>query len=106
MMYTLLALIITAGELLAVLGSHLLHSQNVFYNAMVYGSPFYLLMNLLNADSAIMDANPLFIGLLIFHLLKYFIFWRARRVEEPGGMLLTAIIFEALYLGLSAYYIN
>ncbi len=77
-MYAILAFLITLGELAAVIGSYALHSHNILYNALVYGSPFYLLMNLLSSESALWDKNPLYLGLAVFHIIKYVIIFRAQ----------------------------
>ena len=105
-MSAILAFIITLGELGIVIGSALLQSHNTLYTALVYGSPFYLVMNLLNADSAFLDKNPLYMGLLAFHIIKYFIIFRAQMGDDYIALRRGAILMEAAYLGLSAYYMN
>ena len=41
-MYSIIAFLITLGEILIVVAGYLLKSHNIFYTALVYGSPFYL----------------------------------------------------------------
>lgn len=106
MVYSIIAFLITFGEVVAVVGSYLLHSHNILYNALVYGSPFYLLMNLLGSESALWDKNPLYLILLAFHIFKYFIIFRAQFVDDRNLWRILAIVFEAAYLCLSAYYVN
>jgi len=105
-MSAILAFLITFGELAIVISSAVLKSHNILWNALVYGSPFYLVMNLFNADSVLWDKNPLYLGLLVFHILKYFIIFRAQMGEDYVTLRRSAILMEAAYLGLSAYYIN
>jgi hypothetical protein len=105
-MYSVIAFIITLAQLLIISGSYLLQSTNIFNTGLIYGSPFYLAMTMLGSESAFLDKNPIYIGLLCFHIFKYFIIFRAQIVDEGGWMRNLAIVFEAAYLILSAYYIN
>jgi hypothetical protein len=105
-MAALLAFLITALELGVVAGGYLLESHSLLYNALVYGSPFYLLMNLLGGESALTSGNPLYLGLLAFHVVKYIIIFRAQLSGERPALRWLAILFEAAYLVLSSYYIN
>jgi hypothetical protein len=103
-MYSVLAFITTLAQLIVVFGSYAMQAQEVFAIAAVYGAPPYLVMNLLNADSAFNYKTPIFIVLFVYHLAKYFCFFRARIVEGGNFMLTAAVIFEAAYLGISGYY--
>jgi hypothetical protein len=103
-MYTVIAFFATLAQLAVVIGSYAMGAQEVFAIAAVYGAPPYLIMNMLNADSAFNYKTPIFIVLLIYHLLKYFCFFRARINEGGNAMLTAAIVFEAAYLSISGYY--
>ena len=105
-MAAILAFLITLCELVIVVGSAAVHSHNVLYNALVYGSPFYLVMNILNSESALWDKNPVYLMLLCFHIFKYFLIFRAQLSEEFRVLRWGVIIMEAAYLGVSAYYNN
>jgi len=105
-MSAIIAFLITLSELAIVLGSAFLHSHNILYNALVYGSPLYLIMNLLNADSVFADSNPIYLGLLSLHIFKYFIIFRAQMNDEHPRLRMSAILMEAAYLALSAYYVS
>src|SRR5271154_5015493 len=104
--YSILAFLITFAELAIVIGSYVLKSKNILYAWLVYGSPFYLVMNLLTVDSVFWEKNPIYIGLFAFHFIKYFIFFRSQIYDEPNMLRLVAVVFEAAYLGLSGYYLN
>lgn len=106
MIYSLATFIITLLELVVVLGSYAVASKNIFYTSLVYGSPFYLIMNILNDDSALWDKNWIYIALIAFHIFKYFLFFRAQVVEDRNIWRTMAILFEAAYLCLSGYYLN
>lgn len=104
-MYSVILLLITLLQIVSVGVSYSLHAQEVFYVLAVYGSPIYLIMNLFTADSAWIAKNPVYLGLLGYHLVKYALFFRAR-AGEGGGLALTAsTLFEAAYLGTGAYFL-
>ncbi len=105
-MYAIIAFLITLAELVIVGGGAVLHLHNILYNALVYGSPFYLAMNLLNADSAFLGNTPFYLALLVFHVVKYIIIFRAQMSDERTSLRTIAIVLEAAYLCLSAYYVN
>jgi hypothetical protein len=105
-MYSLLLLFITMLQLGAVGASYLAGEAQLFYNLAVYGSPFYSVMTLFRSDSPILDNNPLYLLMSGYHLIKYFLFYLAQRKEQMNGMLITAAIFEAVYLAVSGYYLN
>ncbi len=105
-MYSFLLLLITSLQLAIVAGSYATGAAQLFYNVAVYGSPFYSVMTLFRSDSGILDNNPLYLAMFCYHLVKYFMFFLAQRKEQMNGMLMTAVIFEAVYLGVSAYYLN
>ena len=105
-MSAILAFLITLSELVIVIGSALLHSHNTLYTLLVYGSPYYLIMNLFNSESAFLDQNPIYMGLLVFHIIKYFIIFRAQMGDDYVALRRSAIVLEALNLALSSYYVN
>lgn len=105
-MYSIIVLILTLGQVFLAAASFLTQSSSVFYNVVVYGSPFYLTQTLLRADSALLDANALYIGMLIYHIVKYGFFFLAQTTEGRNAPLVIAVILEAAYLLLSAYYLN
>jgi hypothetical protein len=105
-MYSLLLLLITILQLGAVGVSYLAGEAQLFYNLAVYGSPFYSVMTLFRQSASVFDQHPLYLVMFIYHLTKYFLFYLAQRKEQMNGMLITAVIFEAAYLLVSAYYSN
>lgn len=105
-MYSFIVFSLTLLQLLIMGGSYFLQASQVFYTLVVYGSPFYCTMTLLRSDSAILDNNPIYLIMLIYHMIKYGMFFLAQRNEGQSGMLMSAIAFEALYLSASAYYLN
>lgn len=104
-MNSTIVLIVTLLQLLVALGSYVMQSSAVFYGLVVYGSPFYLAMTMLTKESAITDNTYLYVLLGLYHIVKYFFFFRAQMVDEQNAKKTVAIVLEAAYLGLSAYYI-
>lgn len=105
-MYSFIAFLVTFGQLAIALWSYAAGAQETFYFVVVYGSPFYLAMNLLTQFSLLLDTSPAYVAMAGYHLLKYFLFFRAQVSEERNLWLMLAILFEAAYLGLSGYYLN
>jgi len=103
--YSLIVLLLTLVELGAAAGAYILHSAEVFSNVVVYGSPISLIMNLFHADSAWLDKYPVYLAFAAFHLIKYYCFSRALSLEEINAKRTIAVILEAVYLALSAFYI-
>jgi hypothetical protein len=104
-MYSVLAFLLTTIEMSAVIGGYALQSQLVFYNMLVYGSPFYLIQNAFTSGSLIHEKNPIYWGFMLFHVIKYFVIFRAQFIEDSNILRTFALIFEALYIGLSSYYL-
>ncbi|MDE3061033.1 MAG: hypothetical protein KGJ06_08475 [Pseudomonadota bacterium] len=104
--YSFLTLLITSAELTVVIGSRIAESKNIFYSWLVYGSPLYLLMNLLSASAEYWKSNPILIALGVFHIFKYLLFFKARTSDVPNFLLPLSIVFEATYLILSGYSLN
>ena len=104
-MYSIFAFLFTAGEMGTVIAGFAMQNAVLFYNMLVYGSPFYQLQHAVGSGSIINEKNPLYVALLVFHLIKYFVIFQAQRVEEPNIMRRFAVLFEAIYIGLSTYYL-
>lgn len=104
-MYSVVAFFITLVEVLIVGCGWLLQSTNLFYVWLIYGSPFYLISNIFNNESALLDRNPLYLAMLCFHILKYTIIFRAQIIEERTFWRIGAVLMEAGYLCLSAYFL-
>jgi hypothetical protein len=105
-MYSFLLLVFTGVQLLVLAGSYATGAAEIFYLVAVYGSPFYSIMTLLRADSAFFEQNPAYLAMFAYHLIKYFFFYLAQRREQMNGILVTAALLEAAYLGTSAYFLN
>ncbi len=105
-MYSFILFLLTLTQLAVIGGSYLAQANELFYLAAVYGSPFYSAMTLFRSDSAFFSNNPIYIVMFFYHIVKYGVFYLAQRNEGYNGALITAIIFEALYLCTSAYYLN
>ena len=103
-MYSLILFLMTFAQTVLIVFSYVVHSQTVFTNVVIYGSPLYMISNLLGRDSAFFEKNPIYIGFALFHLIKYLCFCRSQMTEERNFLRNFAIIMEAAYLGLSAYY--
>jgi len=105
-MFSLLAFLLTFMQVLIINGSYLLEMKTTFYLWVVYGSPFYLVMHMLNSESAASDSNPIYLLFALYHVVKYLIMFKAQRNAERPGLFYTAVIFEIFYLCLSGYYMN
>ena len=105
-MYSLVIFIFTLLQTAIIAGSFLLQWNAFFLGLVVYGSPFYLMMTLLGEDSAFLDTHPIYLGILGFHVVKYLVFFRAQMIDDGNWKRSCAIIMEAAYLVLSAYYLN
>ena len=103
-MYSVLVFLFTLAEVAITGISYVMHSQIVFTNAVWYCSPLYMIIHLLGHDSAFFEKNPIYIGVAVFHVIKYFCFFRSQFIEDSNPLRTIAIVFEALYLGVSAYY--
>lgn len=105
-MYSLIAFFLTSGQLAVIATSYFLHSKNVLYELLIYGSPFYLLMNMLGADSAFAQKSILYVTLIAYHIFKYVMIVQAQIVDGRTTLRMLAVVFEVLYLVLSAYWVN
>ncbi len=99
------AIIFTFLELALTGYAYVARAQGLFSDMVINGSPFYLLMNIFNPGSPLIDGPPIYKLFLGFHIIKYFCLFRARLVDELPRMAMTAIFFEIAYLGISAYYL-
>ncbi len=104
-MYSALAFILTALEMGAAIAGFALQNQLIFYNVLVYGSPFYLLQHAIGPSSFLHDSNYIYWVFIGFHLIKYFMIFEAQRREDRNIVRTFALLFEAIYLGLSTYYL-
>jgi hypothetical protein len=103
---TILAFLLTLFQLVLAAIGYGLETKMLFYNVVYYGSPFYLLMNMLGSDSVVSSGNPFYIGMFLFHLIKYTAIFRAQMYGERGALFWLAALFEVTYLGIGAYYLN
>ena len=104
-MYSVLAFLCTLVEIGAVAAGYLMHSQIIFFNAVIYGSPFYMIQHAIGKDSLFHQENPIYWGIAAFHIIKYFIFFQAQAREDRNAIRTIALILEAGYLGLCTYYL-
>lgn len=105
-MYSTVTLLLTLLQAGIVASGYLLQSKGIFLTAVYYGSPFHLMMTLLGPDSMFMDKNPLYLGIFIFHVIKYFLFFKAQYIDDGNWRRTLAIMLEAAYLAVCAYYLN
>ena len=105
MIYTIIVFIMTLAEISTAAAGYLLESKLIFTNIVIYGSPPYMITNLLNRNSAFAERNPIYYALAAFHIIKYLCFIRSEITEERNIVRTTAILLEAAYLMLCAYYI-
>jgi hypothetical protein len=103
---TVLAFLLTLLQIVLAGLGYAMESKQLFYMIVVYGSPFYLLMNMLGPDSVVFSGNMFYIGMFIFHIIKYLAIFRAQSYGDRGGLFWMAAFFEVTYLGLAGYYIN
>ncbi|MBY0406299.1 MAG: hypothetical protein K2Q01_01290 [Rickettsiales bacterium] len=100
------AILMTFLELAATALAYVTHNEPLFSDMVLNGSPLYLIMNIFNPGSPIIDGKPIYLAFLIFHMLKYVFIVRARIVDEHPGMTMSAIALEAIYLAICGYYIT
>lgn len=105
-MFSVFSFLLTFGQLAIILVSYALQAKTTFYLWVVHGSPFYLVMNALGAESAFFDNNPLYLMLGFFHVIKYMVMFKAQRDAERPGLFYASVAFEVFYLCMSGYYIN
>ncbi len=105
-MWSAIVLLLTLCQAIIIGVSYNLHLSGLFLGLVVYGSPFYLLMTLLGVDSAFMGNNPIYIGIFIYHVVKYFCFFKAHLIDDSNWRRNLAILLEAAYLALTGYYAN
>jgi hypothetical protein len=105
-MSAFLALFMTFLELALIGYAFATQTQGLFSDMVIYGSPFYLLMNIFNAGSPFTDGPKIYLAFFLFHVIKYIMLLRARLVDEAPAKTMLAIIFEGIYLCISGYYLN
>ena len=105
MAYSIIVFILSGVQLAIIGGSYLMEAPKIFYAALVYGSPFYLAKTIIGEQSFLYDKNPLYLGILIYHIVKYFFFMKAQRNDDDNKLRTMAVIFEITYLALSTYYL-
>jgi hypothetical protein len=105
-MYSKIIFVLTLLQTAIIAGSYYLQWSAFFLGMVVYGSPFYLMMTMLGEDSAFLDTHPIYLGILGFHAIKYFVFFRAQMLDDANWKRNCAIVMEAAYLILTGYYLN
>lgn len=105
-MYSGLVFFLTLLQLVIVFGSQAMGAEEIFSLAVIYGSPLYLVMNLIKSVTSVLGADAIYIMLLAYHLFKYVLFFCAQLRGDRNFFFFMAIIFEAIYLGISGYYLN
>lgn len=104
-MYSSVAFILTFVQTLIVVGSYFMGSPSVFLNVVVYGSPFYLLMTMISSASILVE-TPIYMAAFIYHVFKYYVFFKAQLVDDNNLKRNLAILMEGGYLALTGYYLN
>ncbi|NBO18776.1 MAG: hypothetical protein EBV03_06040 [Proteobacteria bacterium] len=99
-----LAVFMTLGQLIAIAAAFFLKNDALFSDMVINGSPFYLVMNLFNRDSAFKGPG-IYMVFLGFHVVKYLCIWRAKVSEEHPDLSVLSIGAEILYLCISGYYL-
>jgi hypothetical protein len=98
------AVLMTMLQLIATGYAYVTQNEPLFADMAVNGHPINLMMNLFNPGSPIIDGKPIYLAFLMFHILKYGIILRSRIVDDHPQKTLIAILFEAVYLSIGAYY--
>jgi hypothetical protein len=104
-MYSSVVLILALVQTLIVAGSYFMGSHAIFLNIVVYGSPFYLLMTLISSASMLIE-TPIYMAAFIYHVFKYYVFFKAQLVDDNNLRRNLAILMEGGYLALTGYYLN
>lgn len=98
------ALLLTLGQLAAIGIAYAQRIDALFANVVIHGSPFTLIVNMFNQDSAF-NGPKLYLLFMAYHVIKYLSIWRAKSNGEYPGIVATAIASEIAYLCVSAYYL-
>lgn len=99
-----LALIATLIQTAAIAYAYLTPVEWLFADAMVYGSPFYMIMHALGSNS-VLHGPALYMGYAAYHIFKYVCIFHAKINASFPRITMTAAILEILYLCASAYYL-
>jgi hypothetical protein len=103
-MTTLFAFLLTLIEIIYLGATFFTPENDLFHRGVIYGSPFYILTHLSGHESVFSYAGFFFPFAIVFHLVKYGSLFHAQLTAERSTMLYMAILFEAIYLGVGAYY--
>lgn len=99
------AFLFTALQIVGLVLAYFMQWQALFTDLAINGSPFYLIMNLFNNDSAILGGPRIYLAFFVFHIVKYLCIVRAKFVESQAELLPFTIGFEIVYLCVNAYYL-
>ena len=105
-MYAGIVFFLTLAQLGLVFGSHALEAKDIFNVVVIYGSPLYLAMHLVQSVASLLGAGTFYLVALVYHLFKYTLFFGAQLRGEQNALFIFAILFEAIYLAISGYYLN
>lgn len=102
-MAPVLVFLLTLAQALIIGAAKFFGAGKVLATLLIHGSPVGLLQRMLTHDSPFYDGSIIYILLILFHLWKYFLFYRAQLFENGFALLYGAIALEAGYLAYSAY---
>ena len=105
-MYSGVAFILVFLQALVAGITYATGATELFYDVVVYGSPFYLAMNMLTQFSVFFDVSPIYLFMFCFHILKYALIFRSQLTEDRNLWRTLAILGEIGYLSLAGYYLN
>jgi len=103
MLFSRLSFLFVLVEWGAIAIGYFMHPAHALYNAFIYGSPIYMAINLFTQGSALLETNPVFLGVLVFHILKYATIFKAQVGDDGNGLRVLAIVLEILYVAFSGY---
>lgn len=103
MILSRLALLLVSLQWLCILLGYAGESFALLARIVVVGSPVNMVMNFFANDFGLIAANKLFIGLAIFHILKYAIIVKAQLSNPENWAKIYAMILEILYIAYSGW---
>ncbi len=104
-MPTLIALLLTFIQLVAVSVGYLRPETGLFDFTITYGSPPAIMLSILNHQAGDLFSSFYFVLIAIFHLVKYVTMAISQVQANSLTLHFTTIIFEVMYLGTAFYFV-
>ncbi len=103
-MSTIIVFTMSLLQLVAVAAGYFAPLPILFDAVLIYGSPIYIVFNLLGGESIATNAGSFFPLIVLFHIVKYSFLCHSQFNTERHGLHYAAATLEVVYLALGAYY--